>query len=113
MSNSKYTKMTSMQLTEEITKQKQRIKKINETVDLLKKLKIAAEVLEKEQNAKNVNVNNDQNQKTETHQSNIPKTAVNQPVKPQAQQTASQQSKQQPKVSGGLFANGFSNKVHK
>lgn len=98
MNNNDYTKMTSQQLAEEISKQKEKIKKINETIALLKKLKIAEDFLAKEQNGKS------EKQKLETPQ---PKFQKN--TEQQSQQSSQQQHQQQqkPKLNAGGILNGI------
>lgn len=115
MNYSPYLKMSSIQLDEEISKQKSKIKNINETIGLLKKLKIAAEVLEKEQNDKTENAKNDQNQKSENLKPEISKVTVDQPTKPQNQQTTTpnHHQPQQPKPSSGGVYNGIGSKIHR
>ena len=103
MNYTDYTKMTSAQLAEEIAKQKEKIKKINDIIAVLKKLKIAEDFLESEKN--------NRTDKPKTEQSNTSTPTVNQTIKQQPQQKTSQQHQQQQKPkSGGVF-NGLSSKI--
>lgn len=107
MNYTSYTKMNSQQLAEEIAKNKDKIKRINDTISVLKKLKIAEDFLEREQNKK---TENEQSLKPESLKTETPKTTVEQSVKQQPQQTTSQQQQPKQKQSGGVF-NGFGNKI--
>lgn len=113
MNYSAYLKMNASQLEDEISKQKSKIKNINETIALLKKLKIAAEVSEKSQNDKSEKMQSEQITKTENpkpQQTNIPKNTDEQPVKSQTNHQSIQSQHKQ--TSGGLL-NGFNNKIHR
>ena len=101
MNYSGYLKMNASQLDAEITKQKQKIKNINETIVLLRKLKIAAEISEKDQTNKTEKLKTEQVKNQEVQQSEKPKIETEQQVKPKTQDQ-SQSQQHQHKV-GGFF----------
>lgn len=101
MNFSNYIKMNSIQLEEEISKQKAKIKNINETISLLKKLKIAAEISEKDQANKTEKLKTEQVKNQEVQQSEKPKIETEQQVKPKTQDQSQPQQHQH--KAGGFF----------